>query len=204
MSFENRDEDKTVTDTGEERTESTTGGTEAMRPIPDGGLQQSMPEWLRRPPAWRNLPKREEPAQPQETETVTEVAPERELPEPDTSEIDPRALVDVTDLPQWLQDVAARSETRVASPPVITETEQPAEAPKEAQMTDPEKRNPVEVGTERSIPFEPVNKRGIDAPDHETKTYGGGVPKPGSNPIMMGIIALAIIVVVVLILMAIL
>lgn len=207
MSFENRDEDETVTDTGEERADTKTGGTDAMRPIPDGGLQQSMPEWLRRPPAWRNLPKRDEAARPEPAEADVAVAPAKELPAPDTSEIDPRSLVDVADLPQWLQDVAARSDARSAeAAPVMTEPEtHAAEAQtEESEMSNPENRNPVEIGTERSIPFEPVDKRINDVPDQETKTYGGGVPKQGANPILMGIIALAIIVVVVLVLMAIL
>lgn len=70
---------------------------EEMRPIPDGGLKDAMPGWLKRPPAWRNMP-------------TPEQRHERTLPDPDTREIDPRSLVDVSDLPQWLQTIAARSE----------------------------------------------------------------------------------------------
>ena len=70
---------------------------EQMRPIPDGGLKDAMPSWLKRPPAWRDLPNAEQRR-------------ERALPEPDTSEIDPRTLVDVTDLPPWLQAIAARGD----------------------------------------------------------------------------------------------
>jgi hypothetical protein len=54
-----------------------------------------MPEWLRRPPAWRDMP-----AKP--------TSPTRELPKPDMSVIDPRTLIDVSDLPTWLQAIAAR------------------------------------------------------------------------------------------------
>lgn len=68
---------------------------EPMRPIPDGGLKDAMPAWLKRPPAWRSLPTAEERF-------------ERTLPEPDTSIIDPASLVDISDLPQWLQSIAAR------------------------------------------------------------------------------------------------
>lgn len=80
--------------------------TEELRPLPDGGLKDAMPAWLKRPPAWRNMPTAEERF-------------ERTLPEPDTSEIDPSSLVDLSDLPEWLQAVAARAN----EPEVPTETE---------------------------------------------------------------------------------
>lgn len=76
---------------------------EELRPIPDGGLKDTMPGWLKRPPAWRNMPSAEE-------------RHERTLPEPDTSEIDPKALVDVSDLPKWLQTIAARGDVPVPEP----------------------------------------------------------------------------------------
>lgn len=76
---------------------------EEMRPIPDGGLKDAMPSWLKRPPAWRSMPSAEE-------------RHERTLPEPDTSEIDPRTLVDVSDLPQWLQSIASREEVSAPEP----------------------------------------------------------------------------------------
>lgn len=67
----------------------------APPPIPDGGLAASMPEWLQRPPAWRGMTVRE---------------PERrDLPPPDTSVIDPRTMLQIDDLPEWLQRIAARS-----------------------------------------------------------------------------------------------
>lgn len=76
---------------------------EDLRPIPDGGLKDAMPGWLKRPPAWRSMPSAEQ-------------RHERTLPEPDTSEIDPKTLVDVSDLPQWLQTIAARGEVPVPEP----------------------------------------------------------------------------------------
>lgn len=76
---------------------------EELRPIPDGGLKDTMPGWLKRPPAWRSMPSAEQ-------------RHERTLPEPDTSEIDPKTLVDVNDLPQWLQIIAARGEVPVPTP----------------------------------------------------------------------------------------
>lgn len=75
--------------------------SDQMRPIPDGGLKDGMPSWLKRPPAWRDMP-------------TAEQRHERALPDADTSEIDPHALVDVTDLPQWLQSIAARG--RISAP----------------------------------------------------------------------------------------
>ena len=80
---------------------------DTMRPIPDGGLKDSMPAWLKRPPAWRNMPTAEE-------------RHERTLPEPDTSVIDPHTLLDVSDLPQWLQAIAERGNLPAPEPdPVI-------------------------------------------------------------------------------------
>lgn len=76
---------------------------EDLRPIPDGGLKDTMPGWLKRPPAWRSMP-------------TAEQRHERTLPEPDTSEIDPKSLVDVSDLPKWLQTIAARGEIPVPEP----------------------------------------------------------------------------------------
>src|SRR5918994_6192430 len=68
------------------------------RPMPDGGLAETMPDWLRRPPAWR--------------ETVARR--EKLRPPADTSPIDPRTLIDVEDLPLWLQRIAQRPAVRAA------------------------------------------------------------------------------------------
>lgn len=68
------------------------------RPMPDGGLAETMPDWLRRPPAWR--------------ETVARR--EKLRPPADTSPIDPRTLIDVEDLPLWLQRIAQRPTERAA------------------------------------------------------------------------------------------
>jgi hypothetical protein len=78
--------------------------------IPDGGLGEAMPEWLRRPPAWRDL----EPKAP----------PRRTLPPPDTSVIDPATLISVDDLPDWLQRLAKPREIPTltsATPPETPE-----------------------------------------------------------------------------------
>lgn len=68
-----------------------------MPPIPDGGLSESMPEWLRRPPAWRTL---------RDTDVVqTEPVAAERLPEPDPSVIDPRTFLADDDLPLWLRNM---------------------------------------------------------------------------------------------------
>jgi hypothetical protein len=80
---------------------------EELRPLPDGGLGTAMPDWLRRPPAWRDLKPRDG-------------ARGRDLPDPDISVIDPRTFVDLADLPPWLQAIAARgehAEDAIAPPP---------------------------------------------------------------------------------------
>ena len=68
-----------------------------LPPIPDGGLAESMPDWLRRPPAWRTLPDRDVTL-PEPTETAA-------LPEPDDSVIDPRTSLGDDDLPAWLRNL---------------------------------------------------------------------------------------------------
>lgn len=65
---------------------------DALPPIPDGGLSAGMPEWIRRPPAWRRIPDAGRPP--------------RSVPQPDTTPIDPRTMLTVDDLPLWLQRLA--------------------------------------------------------------------------------------------------
>lgn len=184
-----------------QRPQSTSDEPEEMRPIPDGGLQQSMPEWLRRPPAWRALPKKEEPAS--ETaeltaESATEETPApapEELPDPDTSEIDPRSLVDITDLPQWLQDLAARGDA-LSAPTVSTESNEN----EETDMPEPQRRLEHEPADDRTVAFEPKDKKAWETPEQETKVYGGGKPSGGMNRqivIALALIALAIILILV-------
>lgn len=100
-----------------------------MRPIPDGGLQDAMPSWLKRPPAWRNMPTAEERF-------------ERTLPEPDTSEIDPKSLVDITDLPQWLQMIAAREAVPAPEPAIEHAVEQILQTQPEPDAVEIEVDNP--------------------------------------------------------------
>jgi hypothetical protein len=61
-----------------------------------------MPAWLQQPPAWKRDP-------------VKIPAPARTLPPPDESVIDPRTMLDIDDLPRWLQDLLP---DEPAEPPV--------------------------------------------------------------------------------------
>ncbi len=107
---------------------------DADRPsIPDGGLGVTMPDWLQRPPAWRGMAVRE---------------PERrDLPPPDTSVIDPRTMLDLGDLPVWLQRIAARS---VESETAATDEVEPGNGPSlEAppEVDPPDTASPDAAGT---------------------------------------------------------
>lgn len=82
-------------------------------PIPDGGLSTSMPDWLRRPPAWRNLPDHGVEPPP--------VAGSVALPEPDASVIDPREFIHDDDLPGWLRSMRRPAPLAEVDPPVATE-----------------------------------------------------------------------------------
>ncbi len=70
--------------------------------IPDGGLNAAMPAWLTERPRWAEAPTKDAPP------------PVKQLPPPDTSRIELSSILDVTDLPAWLQDVARRVERREA------------------------------------------------------------------------------------------
>ena len=153
---------------------------EELRPLPDGGLGDAMPEWLRRPPAWRNLPAKPAPEK------------ARELPEPDTSVIDPRTLIEVADLPPWLQAIAARGEERTGG-------ESTPEEPSMASNRDDAETPSTEP---RQVQFEPVDKKRWEIPEGErteilggpNKTTGGRV---GGSPMIMlaGLVALVIILI---------
>ncbi|HWV34507.1 MAG TPA: hypothetical protein VNZ55_02670 [Thermomicrobiales bacterium] len=80
-----------------------------MRPLPDGGLGENMPDWLRRPPAWRVLPAAQMPVFEPDPATTT---PPRELPPEDTSVIEPTSLIEFGDLPRWLRELGTQRLTR--------------------------------------------------------------------------------------------
>jgi hypothetical protein len=89
-----------------------------LRPIPDGGLATSLPDWLKEPPSW--------------TKEQTSVAV---LP-PDTSPIDPRTLVRDEDLPEWLRAIAQREAEPITLPD--QEPEPDALDSVDASSSDPE------------------------------------------------------------------
>ena len=161
-----------------------------MRPLPDGGLTEGLPEWLRRPPAWRNLARKDVDPDPADAEPA--------LPEPDTSVIGPRTLVDVADLPVWLQQIAARGEETALLESGTTES--PSQEDKTMQPSDQDK-DQVSEPVERTVAFEPVDKKKWQVPEEETKVYGGG-PPTGPNKMMVGA-AVAIILILVIVIIAI-
>jgi hypothetical protein len=109
-----------------------------LPPIPDGGLADSMPEWLRRPPAWRTLPDRDVV----QTEPVETAA----LPEPDTSVIDPRTFLSDDDLPLWLRNLGRGRAGTVVHEPAVAGPESRPEL--EALRTE-------ETPTSRFVPATP-------------------------------------------------
>ncbi|MCO5219411.1 MAG: hypothetical protein M9934_01895 [Thermomicrobiales bacterium] len=143
---------------------------EPMRPIPDGGLKDAMPTWLKRPPAWRSLP------------TVDERI-ERTLPEPDTSVIDPTSLVDVSDLPQWLQTIAAREVEKLPEPDDAVQ-----HAIKVVQAEEAEASELVDQSEDATPAVEPVV--------HQTLVESTSAR--GSTRVLWAIIAILVIAVLVL------
>jgi hypothetical protein len=95
-----------------------------LRPIPDGGLASTLPDWLKEKPAW-----------------ARDASSGSDLP-PDISPIDPRTLVHEDDFPDWLRAIARRG-TEVET--TLPEIEPVAEEP-DFSSTDPvsdEDREPV-------------------------------------------------------------
>ena len=135
-----------------------------MRPIPDGGLKDAMPGWLKRPPAWRNMPSAEE-------------RHERTLPEPDTSEIDPHSLLNVGDLPQWLQAIAERGEIPVPQPDAAV-----SHAVEQVQAASSHPVREELKAPEEEVPSEPtVSIEDSDA-DVAEPTAGTPITEPAEMP----------------------
>lgn len=125
------------------RPERDTGSSSADTPppIPDGGLAASMPEWLQRPPAWRGMTVRE---------------PERrDLPPPDTSVIDPRTMLQIDDLPEWLQRIAARATG--GEPEETAETDTAVTVPSEGQSRAAPVKEPVKPSASDRLTGVPVS-----------------------------------------------
>lgn len=171
-----------------------TGHDDTLPTLPDGGLAERMPDWLRRPPAWRTLPKTEATSEVPRPEAA---APRRDLPEPDTSVIDPRTLVDVTDLPEWLQEIAVREPASGTVVPTDNDTGAPQEDATMDTNQQPDQTDAPE-GVKRSVKFEATDKKAWEAPEEEKTTYGARVQRGSNTPLMLalGIIALLVIVVI--------
>lgn len=171
-----------------------------LPPIPDGGLTESMPDWLRRPPAWRTLPDRE----------VTAPEPEdaAELPEPDDSVIDPRTFLSDDDLPEWLRNLGPGR--RVESP---ADPEPPgAAAVTSSRVAEQPDDQPVPSTPARFVPAAPPVARLASAPRDATRKLSPQPPvraEAGRSPAWQGawvvamlaallVVAIAVIVVLVI------
>jgi hypothetical protein len=98
------------------------------RPLPTGDLAASMPDWLRRPPAWRGLEYREERLS---RSTV-------ELSSEDRSPIDPSELIDDGDIPEWLRRVTRETPAVDVEPESpATTSMRPVPRPELRERTDP-------------------------------------------------------------------
>jgi hypothetical protein len=115
--------------------------------IPDGGLSESMPEWLRRPPAWRTL-KDSEIVAPAPAATAT-------LPEADTSPIDPRSFLTDDDLPGWLRALG-----RGWQPVVPPGDEHPADEPAPSTPAPAEPTEEASPSAGRFVPLQPAPSTG--------------------------------------------
>ncbi len=101
-----------------------------QRAIPDGGLSSAMPDWLQQTPSWKRPP---------------EPTSVRSIPAPDTSVIDPRTLIDIDDLPQWLQAVSSREPGKRTPTVAPADPETPvAIVPEIMPLTVPQEETPLE------------------------------------------------------------
>jgi len=163
------------------------GATGDMRTLPDGGLSDAMPEWLRRPPAWRELAGKDAP----------EAA--SPLPEPDTSVIDPRTFIDVSDLPPWLQAIAARDGE--PAPAAARDADEPTPEATPMATNDPTPEEPTPEP--RQVQFEPVDKKRWERKEDVTHEILGGANKTtgGMSQQTMLMIGVAVVVVIILIIL---
>jgi hypothetical protein len=123
--------------------------------IPDGGLTQSMPDWLRRPPAWKTLKGEDEEEGPERDFAADRVP----LPDADTSPIDPGTLISVEDLPSWLHGFgrAPREEALPQSEPVTRIGDDVGETKAVSQDTAPE-QSKTDVRAETASSSSPTHE----------------------------------------------
>lgn len=132
---------------------------EQLPPIPDGGLAESMPDWLRRPPAWRTL---------QDSEVMQpEPARAGKLPDADSSVIDPRTLLTDDDLPEWLRGFgwSARSTMTLEHDARSGRSSERGAGGEQETATAPVASIPGPVVPSRFVPRSPVvTRRETDKP----------------------------------------
>ena len=170
-----------MTEPVDDRSES----KEQLRPIPDGGLATTLPDWLKERPAWS-----------------LESAKKSTLP-PDASAIDPRLLVREQDLPNWLQAIARR-ETRDSDPVepvVVSETpETPIEAPVAQLKVIEELEAAVKPEWMTHAAGQPVIPAESTV-DMQRWLNAGDVPPPRrkivTDPVLLGFIAAGLVVILV-------
>lgn len=137
------------------------------RPIPDGGLGSSMPEWMRQTPSWKR---------------DSEPAVVRSVPDADTSVIDPSELIDIDDLPQWLQAIASRVAGPVEAPAPADAIGDPPILP--ARASDDVTAAPGPAAAERPRPGpgtwlpRPATEAPVEQPDHVRLTRSPSDPVP--------------------------
>lgn len=176
--------------------EPSADSNESSPSIPDGGLDRAMPEWLRRPPAWRTIQRQraaptvaspEQAPMDQEEREESQTSAVR-LPA-DTSTIDPAALVRVEDLPKWLRQLAERSQRppRATSESPDTVGTDPVSVRRDdadAEQGSAEIRHPVGVV---KVPSPSVEERDIEqepetaSPAIEEDEPGLALPSSGER-----------------------
>ena len=141
-----------------------------MRPLPDGGLGENMPDWLRRPPAWRVLPATQMPSFEPDPATTT---PPRELPPEDTSVIEPTSLIEFDDLPRWLRELGTQ---RLTHEDEVTETV-------DVSVTDAEgEESPVPVAPDSAARAAPAPSSAVDAAPQGDALPTSEEPLPAPEP----------------------
>ena len=175
-----------------------------LPPIPDGGLAESMPDWLRRPPAWRTLPEREV--------AIPEPEAAAELPAPDASVIDPRTFLSDDDLPAWLR--ALGPGRRAGSAAGTAEASPPSESRAHTAVADPRGRDAAAdtvrlPGPARFVPTSPAAPVPGPGSSGTPRADGRLAPRPvppartsgqpaGAVVVLAGLLLIAIVVIVVL------
>jgi hypothetical protein len=167
-----------------------------LPPIPDGGLAESMPDWLRRPPAWRTLPDREV--------AIPEPEDAAELPEPDESVIDPRTFLSDDDLPAWLRNLGRgrRVEPPGQDEPAAVASVEPRSAPSsEMEAFD----RPAESAPSRFVPTSPpaptaspVSQGSLRAVERPASRSAPARQGFGLVALLAGLLLIAVVVIVIL------